>query len=160
MADHERWQTRPEWGYRLNFSPAENEIIHQFCGANTINGGTCPNCQKPLMLLLSLDASDSRLDLNASIHPFVHLLYCWTCSIPFGDFSYKLRADGGVELLQIPPKYEYEFGPSGPYEGFTGPILGASPVRKRGDAALDEGQPSENRRYLSVKFMRVCREQL
>ena len=107
-------------GFRLNFSPATGEIVHQFCGASTIAGGACPNCRKPLMRLLSLDAKDSRLELDKSRHPLVHLLYCWTCSIPFGDFSYKVTADGGVEILRVPPKHDYEFGTSGPYDGFTG----------------------------------------
>lgn len=113
-------QGRPEWGYRLNFSPADGDIVHYFCGVNEIRGGICPNCDKPLLRLLSLDARDARLEFDSSRHPFVHLLYCWTCGIPFGRFTYRVTSAGGIELLQIPPKYQYEFGPGGPYDGFTG----------------------------------------
>jgi hypothetical protein len=51
----------------------------------------------------------------------VHLLYCWTCSIPFGDFSYRVEADGSISLLQVPARQpESEFGLSGPYDGYIG----------------------------------------
>ena len=110
----------PEWGYRFEFSASGSGTIHHFCGPSDIPGSACPNCSKPLQRLLSLDAQDAHLELDPARHPFVHLLYCWTCSIPFGIFSYRITANGGVELIEVPPKHEYEFGPDGPYDGFTG----------------------------------------
>lgn len=110
----------PEWGYRLNFSPEPTDILHDFCGQHDIAGASCPNCKKPLLRLLSLYAKDGRLHINPDSTPVVHLLYCWTCSIPFGEFSYRLGADGSVELLKVPARYQYEHGPEGPYDGYTG----------------------------------------
>jgi hypothetical protein len=101
----------PEWGYRLNFSPAKDDSIHQFCGPNEIPGGVCPNCEKPLLRLLSLDAKDGRLEFDAAHLPFVHLLYCWACSIPYGNFSYKITENGGVTLLQIPSQASIRIRP-------------------------------------------------
>jgi hypothetical protein len=136
----------PEWGYRLNFSPSESDPIHHFCGANEIRGSVCPNCNKPLLRLLSLDAKDPRLEFDATRHPVVHLLYCWTCSIPYGNFSYKICNDGGVELLHIPPKNKYEFGPDGPYDGFTG-VYPRLPVTLQ--ALSPEQQGNQIARFLS-----------
>lgn len=112
----------PEWGYQLNFSPDPQEILHDFCGAHQIAGANCPNCDKPLLRLLSLRASDSRLNLDPARHPTVHLLYCWTCSIPFGEFSYRVNSDASVEVLVVPPRQgpKVEHGEVGPYDGYTG----------------------------------------
>jgi hypothetical protein len=112
----------PEWGYLLDFSPAAADVLHDFCGSHAITGAECPHCHKPLLRLLSLDAKDTRLNLDAARHPLVHLLYCWTCSIPFGEFSYKIKSDGSVELLQAPPRQgpKVEHGEAGPYDGYTG----------------------------------------
>jgi hypothetical protein len=75
-----------------------------------------------LLRLLTLDAKDGRLNLDPTRHPLVHLLYCWTCSIPFGEFSYRVNPDGGVELLRVPPRQgpNVEHGEAGPYDGYTG----------------------------------------
>jgi hypothetical protein len=118
-----RTKGNPEWGYKLNFAPNPSEVSHEFCGPNNIIGALCPNCNKPLLRLLSLDAKDRVLNLDASRNRVVHLLYCWTCSIPFGEFSYQIKSDGRVQILEIPPKYKYEFRADGPYEGYTGVFL-------------------------------------
>jgi hypothetical protein len=111
----------PEWGCKLDFSPAASEILHDFCGQHEILGAVCPNCNKPLLRLLSLHSKDPLLNFDHKRHPSVHLLYCWTCSIPYGEFSYEINADGSVKLLEIPPRQpESEFGPEGPYDGYTG----------------------------------------
>jgi len=80
----------------------------------------CPNCSKPLLRILSLSAADSRLDVDPEKTGVVHLLYCWTCSIPYGVFSYRIRQNGSVELVEVPPAWEGQFGPAGPYDGYTG----------------------------------------
>jgi hypothetical protein len=107
----------PEVGHWLNFSPNTTDILHDFCGPHDIAGALCPNCNKPLMRLLSLYAKDERLGFDPVRQAVVHLLYCWTCSVPFGEFSYKVGSDGSVEVLQVPPRQpEMEFGQEGPYE--------------------------------------------
>ena len=52
----------------------------------------------------------------------MHLLYCWTCVIPFGVFSYRIRREGAVEIVGTPkpPAFVQPFGAAGPYEGYVG----------------------------------------
>ena len=124
----------PNRGYRLTFYPMPGEVQHEFCGNHEIRGATCPHCHKPLLRILSLSASDQALNLDAAKTPIVHLLYCWTCSIPFGEFAYKINADGSIELIRVPERYEYEFGAAGPYDGYTGVF----PPRKVALTPVDE----------------------
>jgi len=111
----------PEWGYLVKFAPSATDILHDFCGENFIAAAFCPNCQRPFTRLMSLNTADKALNIERYTLPTVHLLYCWTCSIPFGTFSYKMNNDGSVELLTLPPrKPDSEHGPNGPYDGYTG----------------------------------------
>jgi hypothetical protein len=128
----------PEWGYWLNFSPQEGEMVQQFCGVNDIAGAECPNCRRGLVRVLSLDARDGRLNLDLARHPVVHLLYCWTCGIPYEEFAYRVMQDGSVELLRVAPRMPgVELGPAGPYEGYSGVF----PARRVSLAAISaEGQ--------------------
>ncbi len=112
--------SNPDHGLRLTFAPEPSAPLHQFCGTNTIKDASCPYCQKPLLRVLSLSANDPQLNLDPSKTPIVHLLYCWTCSIPYGVFSYRILRDGSLQLLEVPPIYKEAFGPDGPYEGYTG----------------------------------------
>jgi hypothetical protein len=124
MQDQQNDQPKgnPEWGYWLNFSPLPAEVQHDFCGTPEIAGATCPNCEKPLLRLLSLNAKDQKLNIEPAHNSVVHLLYCWTCTIPYGEFCYKVAKDGSVEILKLPSKHPQiqEFGPAGPYDGYTG----------------------------------------
>lgn len=121
LEPNEQSKGNPECGYKLNFSPSASGHQHDFCGPHDIRGAICPNCNKPLLRLLSLHANDPALNFDPTRYPVVHLLYCWTCSIPYGEFSYQMDCDGGVKLIEIPPRQpESEFGPEGPYDGFTG----------------------------------------
>jgi hypothetical protein len=110
----------PESGYWLNFSPSEHEVQHEFCGEHNIAGAMCPNCKKPLLRLLSLNAEDPALNLDKSKTPLIHLLYCWTCALPYGEFNYKINPDGSIELLNVLDRYEWAFGADGPYDGYVG----------------------------------------
>jgi hypothetical protein len=111
----------PEWGHSLNFKPGPNEVLHDFCGENDIVGGSCPNCKRPLTRLLSLHAKDPILNLDQNRFSVVHLVYCWTCSIPFGNFSYKIGKNGSIKTLNLPPRQpDAEHGLEGPYDGYTG----------------------------------------
>jgi len=131
LEDNAQSKGNPEWGYKLDFSPSPSAVLHAFCGEHTIHGANCPNCNKPLLRLLSLNAADRVLNLDAARHPRVHLLYCWTCSIPYGEFSYRIGRDGSVTVLSVPPrKPDSEFGPEGPYDGYTG-------IFRRAEVALE-----------------------
>jgi hypothetical protein len=111
----------PEWGYWLNFNDHGDQVLHDFCGEHNIVGAFCPNCERPFTRLLSLTTNDTVLNLDPDRLAVVHLLYCWTCSIPFGDFCYRIRRDGAIDLLTLPPRQrEAEHGLEGPYDGYTG----------------------------------------
>jgi hypothetical protein len=133
-SENEPVESNPANGLRLNFEPVASEHQHDFCGPNEISGAICPACSKPLLRVLSLSAADSRLNADPAKTPAVHLLYCWTCSIPYGHFSYRVRQDGTVEVLDLPPTTEYAFGPDGPYDGYTGTY----PMKKVSLVALSE----------------------
>jgi hypothetical protein len=139
---NEQSKGNPEWGYKLNFSPAISDILHDFCGKDEIAGAVCPNCDKPLLRLLSLYSEDPLLNFDRNRHPSVHLLYCWTCSIPYGEFSYEINRDGSVKILKVPPRQPgTELGPGGPYDGYTGLF----PVRRVALQPLSEAQQQELR---------------
>ena len=93
---------------------------HEFCGPNAIPGAHCPNCDKPLLKLAKLSATDPVLELDPQRIPDLPLLYCWTCAIPYGEFRYKIHPDGSVKVVTFLDKYEEAFGPDGPYDGYTG----------------------------------------
>ena len=116
----------PERGYWLNFSPDELEFTHEFCGEHDIPGAVCPNCEKPLLRLLSLNAEDPSPNLDREKTPFVHLFFCWTCALPYDDFTYRVTKDGGIELLEVLSGFEGAFGKDGPYDRYTG----AFPMKK------------------------------
>jgi len=124
-------QSNPEWGFSFSFNPESSDNLHLFCGPHKIEGAACPNCSKPLLRLVSLTATDLRLNVDPSKINAVHLLYCWTCSIPNGVFSYRLRPNGSVDLLNSPAPWDgaidprgpfdrYIGGPGGPYDGYNG----------------------------------------
>jgi hypothetical protein len=136
-----RADPNPLHGFRLNFKPKAGEHKHDFCGPIKIRGAACPNCAKPLLRVLSLDPADSRLNVDPATTSAIHLLYCWTCSIPYGVFSYRIRSDGAVALLGLPPAHEGAFGPDGPYDGYTGKF----PLRKVGLVALSEEEREEEK---------------
>jgi hypothetical protein len=137
--------TNPEQGFSLIFEPLPAEAVYDFCGLHGIAGATCQSCSKPLLRILSLSANDSRLNVDPTITPAIHLLYCWTCSIPYGTFSYRIRRDGAVELLKLPPTNEYAFGPDGPYDEYTGVF----PIKRVGLVALTK---EEQRKQQKAQF--------
>ncbi len=135
----------PEHSHVLNFSPKANAVMHEFAGSHDIGGATCPTCTRPLLRLLSLNARERLLALDETRTPLVHLLYCWNCSIPFGDFSYKINPDTSISILQIPEREpNAEFGPDGPYEGYTGVfplrMVSVEPMNEIDDTRLAEAR--------------------
>jgi hypothetical protein len=67
-----------------------------FCGQHSINGGICPNCNKPLLRLLSLNVSTILPSCPMDV---LHFLFCWTCEIAQGVFSYKFTTNA-IEVLE------------------------------------------------------------
>lgn len=73
---------------------------HYLCGETTCVGAECPNCRKPLLTLLTLDAHDDLLLLQDTGLSHLRILFCWTCPIAQGDFCYRLGSAGErIELL-------------------------------------------------------------
>jgi hypothetical protein len=110
----------PEVGYWLNFSPPPGTLTHEFCGSNAVPGAQCPNCERPLLKLATFSADDPALMLDRARITSLPLFYCWTCSIPYGEFRYKVLADGSIQILNYLETYDGAFGPDGPYDGYTG----------------------------------------
>jgi len=133
----DEWKADPLQGYWLEFSGEVQDHLHQFCGENRIPGAVCPACNKPLLRLLSLDTRDIRLNLANMRFPFLHLLYCWTCSIPYGLFVYRIHDEGRIELISYEKNYEGAFGAEGPYDDypdvFAGQQVGLIPVLPESD---------------------------
>lgn len=114
------WKCVPEHGYLLT-SPGDPKVgPHRMGGTQSIRGADCPNCKKPLLRVLTIDTSRSPFALTPSPPKFIHLLYCWTCAIPYGPLAYRLETDGAVELIEYLKEYDGVFGPEGPYDGYTG----------------------------------------
>jgi hypothetical protein len=121
MTINEQSVGNPTHGYSLDFDPPPGAHQHDFCGSHNITGAVCPYCEKPLLRMMSLSSADPVLNFPTSNASHVHLLFCQTCSIPFGEFSYKINPDGSVALLKVPERNEdMEFGMAGPYDGYTG----------------------------------------
>lgn len=75
----------------------QGKYSHRIGGA----GGTfpdCPNCNKPLMLHLSLDCRDPLLKLSYG-GCTLPLLYCMRCSLCWYDFAYKFTPPDRIEIL-------------------------------------------------------------
>lgn len=92
----------PREGYTLHFLPEGNAgtTTHQFGGRNDIAGAWCPNCKKPLLLLLKLDSTDMRLLLDTCGMPTMPLLFCWTCNVSQSLFSYIVEPPCRITLIE------------------------------------------------------------
>lgn len=81
----------------------------QFCGRNLAKHGVCPNCDRPLLHIMTLRNTPFSLGV-----PSVGLYYCWRCNIAQSPFFYRVL-DNDIEVLS--------FGSGGiqdnfPYEGY------------------------------------------
>ena len=114
--DWGHWQPRiasvPAAGFGLM---RDEQGRHIFCGAHDIPGAGCPNCGRPLLQMMSLDASDERLQLAVLGVKRVPLLICWRCNVAQDVTQYRLRRDGGIELLRFKRGTQ---GPDFPYAGY------------------------------------------
>ena len=128
----------PKHGFGLSVTDDASASRHLFCGKHRIPGAHCPNCNTPLLQMLSLDASDPRLELSCLGVPRVPLLFCWRCHLSRG-FQYRLLADGGVEIVQFE---QGTHGPSFPYSGYPDAFPAASceliPVHPGAEAGIHQ----------------------
>ena len=85
----------------------DQEWHHIFCGPNDILGAFCPNCHRPLLLLLSLDTKDYRLYLLAVPFPRLFLVFCWTCELSQKLFYYVQNAQG-IDILDYRKGQSYD----------------------------------------------------
>lgn len=76
---------------------------HRIGGTHQIEGANCPNCGKPLMLHLSLNTSDERLNLSSLPFRWLPLLYCMRCELAHSDFVYRIVGDSAIEILEYIP---------------------------------------------------------
>ena len=91
-------RSKPLQGYWVRRGSENSQFMHILCGPNDINGAQCPNCEKPLLRLLSLDASDPRLETYKCPTQYLPLLFCWTCNIAQEYFFYRIAIDH-IEIM-------------------------------------------------------------
>jgi hypothetical protein len=115
-----KWLANPSEPYLVTFSGPEEDRPHTFCPEDRIAEADCPNCRKPLLMLASFETQRLPFSLGDRAPSNLHLLYCWTCAIPYDWFSYRIGALGEVEVIEFLDRYADALGPAGPYEGYTG----------------------------------------
>lgn len=87
-------------GYFLDYSGRlATPYRHRFCGNHTVPGAVCPNCNKSLLLLLSLDLSDPRLTVEVGGCDLAWLLFCWTCNLAQSPFFYR-QGENSIDIVQ------------------------------------------------------------
>jgi len=93
----------------------DQESDHTFCGPSELTIPPCPNCQRPLLRLLSLNTKDYRLNLHKAPFSRLSLLFCWTCELSQKPFYYVQDASGGIDILQYQKGKAYD---DFPYENY------------------------------------------
>lgn len=86
-------------GYWFKFDNG-GDAKHEFCGEHSVDGASCPNCDKPLLRLVSLDMSAKEVSRIESFGDRLNLFFCWTCPISQEEFIYEVLEDGGVKILK------------------------------------------------------------
>ena len=86
--------------YFFELRPNQARYRHVFCGEHRAPGATWPNCQKPMLRMLSLDCEDQRLGLVELGIPVLDLVFCWTCNLGEVRTAYRLDPSGGTSLIQ------------------------------------------------------------
>ncbi len=100
---------RPWQGYVM--VPVDAASHRHVLGGEQGAGARCPACDKLLVQLALLDATDERLDVEA-FAPEVPLLYCWTCATE--SIRYRIETSGKVVVLEHRGAPEAGF----PYPGY------------------------------------------
>ncbi len=88
-------------GLFVNFDQCDR-FGHSFGGSHSTQGAWCPNCDKPLMLHLTLDLRDLRLrfrDVNRT-SPRLQLFYCMRCALSWYDFSYQVIDQDSIRIIE------------------------------------------------------------
>jgi len=117
-------------GYLVQFDAhAASEHGHYFCGAHEIPGAWCPNCDKPLLRLLTLGMTDGRIRIPGALFEQVHLFFCCTCEVLSESLFYRILPDSSIELIQFGKGIiDIEAGYGLPYRGYPSHFPG-TPVR-------------------------------
>ncbi len=93
-----------DFSYKVGgFAPLFNDtdgFNHFYGGEHSINGAECPNCNKPLILHLTLDPNDIRLNLKNNKFDQLPLLYCMRCSLSWYDFIYKIKSEKEISIIE------------------------------------------------------------
>jgi len=76
------------------------QYVHSMFGNRPTTGAMCPNCRMPLTPFLNLNLADGRISFLSLFGKQLVLYYCLGCAIPFGEFQYRLDADGRVSVLR------------------------------------------------------------
>jgi hypothetical protein len=95
--------SRPQTAYLIEAVQEYPEGVgwyHYFCGPQSIRGAWCPNCQKPLLPLAIVDATDPRVDLGEMLLLSIPLMYCWRCGIPKADFYYRVITEDEIHIVE------------------------------------------------------------
>jgi hypothetical protein len=100
----------PAQGYFVGPAPAgaRGEYEHVLCGLEQRN--VCPNCDKPLLRVMTLDTRDQRLCCTHVPVDRLSLYFCWRCNVAQAPFYYRLLTRGRIEILM--------YGRGGVEEGF------------------------------------------
>jgi len=104
-------------GYWVRFVDIRDnfEFGHEFCGPHRIRGATSPNSGRPLLQLLKLHLTDTRLNLSYPDVSILPLLFSWTCDISQGPLLYQLIDETAIEILRYRAGAAYQ---DFPYPGY------------------------------------------
>jgi len=93
--------SKPSQGYQLVFCTSDGAKLcrHQFGGIADASNVDCPNCCRPLLVLLVLDATDPRLEIDSTTLVKLPILLCWTCNIAQDVFSYTVDKNGKIDIV-------------------------------------------------------------
>ncbi len=97
---------------------SDAEKKHYFCGENNISGAICPNCNKALLILLTVDLTDERLSLSNRFFNKLPLLFCWTCDLARYDFYYKIENEREINILYYKKGNVYDDFPYSNYPNY------------------------------------------
>ncbi len=89
----------PAQGFWLRAAQEEGARQHRLGGETQVPGAVCPNCHKPLLTLIDLDAQDPSLELEGTGLSRLPVLFCWTCPAAQSTVLYQLSDSGDVSLI-------------------------------------------------------------
>lgn len=154
------FQTAIQFGYyvRLLGPTDPPKFSHQLCGTHSVGGAACPNCRKPLLLMLSLDTRDARLGLTDAGFRHLRLFLCWSCNISSTTpLFYRQNQDGSITLISYTKNLPVDDFPYPGYpHAFPAAPIDFAPIDAETQAAMkmwhsDEGLPVEDPRFHIVE---------